>query len=179
MTRDFLKTDVHAAKDCYVAHVYLPWLVAYDRLPTGKDGLWRFVAVVHWAGLMGAIGGSSVHELGRGMQVRFSMDEKAALAVRLGTLRAAAGAYRRFRRQWENADFWGDPSMGDPAFYEARVKPYLAELDALAAETEGDLDAAACARLSTRLVDLADTRLQIDALRAAWLRNRLFTSVED
>ena len=174
MTRDYLKSDVFVAKDCYVVHIFAPWLLAYDRIPSGTDALWRFVAVAGWAGQFGSIGGSSVHELGRGMQVRFDMPAKAERAVRLGVLRAAAGEYRRFRKAWENADFWGDPSIGNPAFYETVVKPYLAELDAAANETEGELDDAALARLSAKLADFSDTRLALDAKRAAYLRAKRF-----
>ena len=175
MTHDYLRSDVFVAKDCYVVHVFAPWLLAYDRIPSGKDALWRFVAVAGWAGQFGSLGGGSVHELGRGMHVFFDMPAQAERAVRLGVLRAAAGEYRRFRKAWENADFWGDPSIGDPAFYEAQVKPFLAELDAAANETEGDLDDVALARLSSRLADFSDTRLALDAKRAAYLRAKRFS----
>ena len=174
-TADYLKSDVYVGDDCYVVHVHAPWLLAYDRLPTGRNDLWRFVVVGGWAGEFGALGGGGVHELGRGLHVKFDMPGKAADAVRLGVLRAAAGEYLAFRKKWESADFWADRDLGDPDFFDKVVKPYLAELDAAAAEaTAPELDAAKVRRLSGYLRDFSDTRLSLDAKRAAYLKAKFW-----
>ena len=175
MTRDYLKSDVFISDHCFVVHILAPWILAYDRLPTGGDDLWRFVVVAQWAGQFGSLGGSSVHELGRGMQLHFDMPPHARDKVRLGVLRAAAGEYLAFRRKWENTDFWSDPNMGDPAFAEAVVKPYLQALDEAAKEAAApDLDKAAVDRLFQHLRDFTDCRLSLDAKRAAYIKSKLF-----
>ncbi len=175
MTRDYLRSDVYTSKDCFVVHVFAPWMLAYDRIPSGYGDLWRFVGVFGWAGQFGALGGGAVHELGRGVHLRFVMPEVAEAAVRLGVLRAAAGEYRRFRGLWESADFWDDPILGDVPYYAEVVKPYLQELDGVAKEIASLADGAegldaAVARLSKYLPDLSDTRLSLDAKRSAYLR---------
>ncbi len=175
MARDYVKSDIFVADDCFVVHIFAPWLLAYDRLPTGENELWRFVAVAGWGGQFGSLGGGSVHELGRGMHLRFEMPPAARDKVRLGVLRAAAGEYLAFRRKWENTDFWSDPNMGDPAFAEAVVKPYLQALDEAAKEAAApDLDKAAVDRLFQHLRDFTDCRLSLDAKRAAYIKSKLF-----
>lgn len=162
MTADGLKTDVYTGRDCYAVHLFVPWLMAYDRLPTAKGDFWRYVMVVGWAGQFGSLGGSGMQELGRGMKLFFDVDEKAVREIRLGTLRAAIGEYVRFRAKWENADFWADRDLGDPEYYAAVVKPYLDRLDRAAKEEDASF-----------LADFADTRLKLDEKRSAWLRARL------
>lgn len=177
MTSDYVKSDVFTGKDCIVVHVFAPWLLAYDRIPSGAGDLWRFVGVFRWAGPLGALGGGAVHELGRGVQLRFDMPAAAEAAVRLGVLRAAAGEYKRFRALWESADFWDDPILGDAPFYAEVVKPYLRELDGAAKEVAAlpydGVDASEVARLSEYLQDFADTRLSLDAKRSAYLKAKL------
>ena len=175
MTIDTLKNDVFIGDNVYGVHVFLPWTAAYDRLPADGKGFWRVVLAVRWADKFGSIGGASTHELGRGLKLSFDMSGKDAEAVRLGVLRAAVGEYRKFRKAWENAEFWADPSIGDPAFYEAEVGPWLKELDGVATEASApDLKPEDVVRLSARLADLSDTRLRLDAKRAAWVREALW-----
>ena len=175
MTCDYVKNDVYVGNDCYVVHVFAPWLLAYDRLPTEKGAFWRFVGVCGWAGQFGSIGGSNVHELGRGMQLDFEMSDKAKAAVKLGVLRAAAGEFETFAAKWENAEFWADPHLGDAKFYDEVVKPYLAEVkEAAKAAMAPELSAADVDRLSAHLWDFSDTRLVLDAKRADWLKTRYF-----
>lgn len=175
MTHDYLKSDVFVADDCFVIHVFTPWIMAYDRIPSNKGDLWRFVAVARWAGEMRSLGGSVVHELGRGMHLYFDMSGKDLEQVKQGVLRAAAGEYLRFRKEWENADFWDDPNMGDPAFYAEVVKGYLQELDAVAKEAASpDLTPADVERLSKYLKDLGDCRLSLDAKRSEYIKQMLF-----
>ena len=97
--------------------------------------------------------------------------------LRLALLRQAVGEYGKVRDKFESAEFWGDPHLGDPAFYEQVVAPWLAELDRVAVRVKSGekLDAATVERLLGRhLFDLADFRLAIDAKRAAYIRDALF-----
>ena len=172
---DTLRVDAVSSDKYHAFHIFVPWLAAYDRIPRKGDE-WRFVLYAKWAGVSGMLGGGRVHELGRGMRLRFDMPGNALDKVRAGLLRQAAGNYRSIRSEWENAEFWSDPHMGDPEFWEEIVKPYLTELDAAAKEVVGgNLDRAAVDRVSREhLADFADFRLCLDAKRAAWIRARLF-----
>ena len=172
---DTLRVDAVSSDKYHAFHIFVPWLAAYDRIP-GKGDEWRFVLYAKWAGVSGMLGGGRVHELGRGMRLRFDMSGAALDKVRAGLLRQAAGNYRSIRSEWENAEFWSDQHVGDTEFWEEVVKPYLAELDAAAKEVVGgNLDRAAVDRLSREhLADFADFRLCLDAKRAAWIRARLF-----
>ena len=111
------------------------------------------------------------------MRLRFDMPGAALDKVRAGLLRQAAGNYRSIRSEWENAEFWSDQHVGDPEFWEAVVKPYLAELDETAKlVTSGeDLPRATVDKLiREHLADFADFRLMLDAKRSAWLKARLY-----
>ncbi len=178
LTCDTIKVDAVSTDKCHAFHIFAPWMICYDRLPK-KGDTWRFVLCVSWAGQFGSLGGGSVHELGRSMTLSFDMPSAAYDKVRLGTLRQAVGQYQSVRSQWENAEFWADPHMGDPEFWEKVVKPWLAELDEAAKSvTSGeDLDRATVDRLcKEHLFDFADFRLALDAKRTAWLKARLFAS---
>ena len=171
----------YAAEDCYigerfhVAHIFFPWIVfAYDLPSNGDEWLFSFIA--GWAGQFGALGGGGVHEFGRAMRLNFEIAPWQREVLRLGLLRQAVGEYGKVRGQFENAEFWVDPHLGDPEFYAKIVEPWLAELDAVADKVKngGDLDAATVnGLLSKYLFDLADFRLAIDAKRAAYIKDAL------
>ncbi len=177
LTGDTIKVDAVSQATCHAFHIFAPWKICYDHLPK-KGDTWRFVLCVSWAGQFGSLGGSSVHEVGRGMVLTFDMSNSDYAKIRLGTLRQAVGDYQAVRSQWENAEFWADPHMGDPEFWQQVVKPYLAELDEAAktVTTGEDLDRKTVDKLcDEHLADFSDFRLMLDAKRAAWLKAKLYT----
>ncbi len=171
---EYTREDYYIADNCHVAHLFFPWeLFAYE-LP--KDGdMWRFALIGGWAGQFGALGGGAVHELGRAMQLKFDVSKKEAKAIKIGLLRACVREYTKVRSLFENAEFWVDPHLGDPAFYEAVVKPYLAELDEVKkAICSPDFDTDKVDEYLTKyLEDLVDFRLRLDAKRSAYLKAKL------
>ena len=176
LTEDTIRVDAVSTADSHAFHVFAPWLVCYDRLPRKGDA-WRFILCASWAGQFGALGGGGVHEFGRAMLLGFDMNGPAYDKVRLGTLRQAVGDYQSVRAQWENAEFWADPHVGDPVFWEQVVKPWLAELDEAAKTVTSGEDlsrAVVDALCAAHLADFADFRLSLDARRANWLRSRLY-----
>jgi hypothetical protein len=145
---------------------------AYDRPANGDE--WFFSLIAGWAGQFGALGGGGVHEFGRAMRLDFEVTPWQRELLRLGLLRQAVGEYGKVRGQFENAEFWEDPHLGDPTFYAKVVEPWLAELDDVAAQVKSgnNIDAATVNRLLDKyLFDLADFRLAIDAKRAAYIRD--------
>lgn len=176
LTCDTIKVDAVSMADRHAFHIFAPWMICYDHLPK-KGDTWRFVLCASWAGQFGSLGGGSVHEVGRGLLLSFDMTPADYDKIRLGMLRQAVGDYQSVRSQWENAEFWADPHMGDPEFWRQVVKPYLDELDAAAktVTTGEDLDRGTVDELCREhLYDFGDFRLMLDAKRSAWLKSKLY-----
>lgn len=175
LTRDYIVTDSTVTKDAYVFHSFIPWVMYYTRLPE-NGSTWRFVICCSWAGQFRSAGGGSVHELGRGLQVTFDIPPAARDAIRAGVVRGAVGEYRRVRAKWENAEFWADPHIGDPAFFDKVVRPLLDDLDAQAKVASGDkLSKADVDRFfKNYLTKWIDFRLALDGLRADYLEDKFF-----
>jgi len=172
---EYLVEDSYVGERSHVVHLFYPWILfAYD-LPANGDE-WFFSLAAGWAGQFGSLGGGAVHELGRAMRLDFEVAPWQREILRLSLLRQAVGEYGKVRGKFENAEFWVDPHLGDPAFYKAVVAPWLAELDAVAKQVKNSdtLDAATVNRLLGKyLFELADFRLAIDAKRAAYIRDSL------
>ena len=172
---EYVAEDWYVGERCHVAHVFYPWILfAYD-LPANGDE-WLFALIGGWAGQFGALGGGGVHEMGRAMRLDFEVAPWQREILRLSLLRQAVREYGKVRGQFENAEFWIDPHLGDPAFYAEAVAPWLAELDGVAARVKSgeNLDATTVEGLLGKyLFDLADFRLAIDAKRAEWIRAAL------
>ena len=172
---EYVAEDFYIGERCHVAHVFFPWLLFSYDLPANGDE-WFFALIGGWAGQFGALGGGGVHEFGRAMRLDFEVTPWQRDTLRLGLLRQAVSEYGKVRGKFENAEFWVDPHLGDPAFYAKVVEPWLAELDGVADQVKnvGDLDAATVNRLLDKyLFDLADFRLAIDAKRASYIRDEL------
>lgn len=172
---EYIVEDAFSAKDCHVFHVYIPWILCWNEFP--KDGdVWRMVVVAGWAGQFGAMGGGAVHELGRGMHLKFDIPKAVRAKMTRKLLREAVTDYRKVRDKWENASFWADPDLGDPEFNDAVAKPFIAACDKLAEECSSDAltDGRAAEILATNLGDLADFRLALDRKRAEWLKANFF-----
>lgn len=144
-----------------VAHVYLPWIGYYDALPF--DGrYWIFGMYRNYPGGMITTGGS-VHGLARGLKLvfPFTKDQIASLKARISLT-----AYNRYANQRKDeGDFilrWNDRVLGDPAFFEAEVKPLLDRLDK-AGENLDQMETAAWAEI----------RYEISDRRKKYLKERL------
>lgn len=173
-TEYFLEDSV-VKQDCHIVHVFFPWAAFPYQLPDNGD-TWRFALVGGWAGQFGALGGGAVHELGRAMQIKFAVPPEVRAKLKLALLRQAVKDYKSVRSQFENAEFWVDPHLGDRPFYDAVVEPFIKELDGVADRvckeelSASDVDSL----LKDYLFDLSDFRLSLDAKRAAWLKDSLF-----
>ena len=172
MRNDCCQTDTATA-----GYTFMPWILFHDKMPV-HGTRWRLVLAASWAGQFRSLGGGAVHELGRGLEITFDMPPDVAAKIRAGVVKAAAGEYRRLRRQWENAGFWSDPHMGDEPFAEAVVKPFLKTLDDAAATVEDTSKPLAPEQVDKLFQEMvpqwADFRLKLDALRADYLETRFF-----
>ena len=177
---EFIRQDAVSTDRSHGFHIFIPWLCCWTEFPSDGD-VWRLSLVAKWADCFGALGGGAVHELGRAMHLKFSIDGRVRAEMRRRMLRQAVGRYRAVRAKWEEAEFWDDPHLGDRMFYAAEVKPFVEALDAIAAEAmRPDLTDADVERLCReRLFDLAEFRLTLDARRAAFVKKRLFNDRTD
>ena len=175
LTRDYIFTDSSVTENCHVFHTFVPWVMYYTRLPE-NGSVWTFVICCSWADEFRSVGGGAVHELGRGLKVTFEIPDEARDAIRESVVQGAVGEYRRVRSVWENAEFWSDPHMGDPAFFNEVVEPLLADLDKQAEIASGDKRTKAeIDRLfKDYLAKWIDFRLYLDGLRASYLEKGLF-----
>lgn len=167
--RDYLKTDVYVSDDCYVFHLYAPWILHWTRLPQNGDA-WRLALIVGWGDQFGALGGGMVHELSHAMRIVFDLTPEERQAMRRGLLNEAAGDFKKANAKWENAGFWEDPHMGDPDFYYKEVEPLVMALNKDAKALADGPDAETFERLwNERLESWADFILTVNALRVKWL----------
>ena len=175
-------TDSTTTDEAFLFHTFIPWTHAYDRIP--KDGdLWYTVMCAGVPAGTYVLGGGSVHELGRGMRLRFAMDEEESRLVRRALVRRAAGDFLRFRAPWENVDMWEDRILGDPAFFKAVVKGWRDEREQAARGLvkcpDAEVTDAEYEALGTKyLRDWLDPRLTLNDLRVAWLNDRFFKEVK-
>lgn len=172
---DFITFDSESEEKWHCVHISVPWILWDGRLPAEGE-TWRISLIASWADRFGALGGGSVHEVQRGLALRFRMSEADDALIRRGLLRQAVGEYRKVRGKWENAEFWSDPHLGDGAFFGKVVKPYLDATDAVEKKVrEGDLsDYEVRQILSQSFFDLSDFRLRLDAKRKVYLQQLLF-----
>lgn len=172
---EYVREDFVIQENCHVAHIFFPWILFSYELP--KDGdIWRLSLVGGWAGQFGALGGGAVHEMGRSMQLVFDVPASALAKIRLGLLRQAVCEYRKVRTPFENAEFWCDQHLGDPAFYEEVVKPFMEEMDKVANEIAlSTFDVKKVdSYLEVYLRSLSDFRQAVDAKRVDWIKTKIF-----
>ena len=71
-------------------------------------------------------------------------------------------------------DFWQDPVLGDPEFYQARVKPLVEKLDGFVPVVKPGMSDEDVVRVAAgALQGWANIRYTVDALRRQWLVERL------
>lgn len=153
----------------------MPWILCWNEFPKTGD-TWRMVFVAGWAGQFGALGGSAVHELGRGLQMTFDIPQDARAKMLKTLLRQAVKDFKAVRDKWENASFWADADLGDPDFAKEVSEPFVKSCDELAKECMDDALTPARAEeiYATRMMDLADFRLALDKKRADYLKAKFF-----
>lgn len=172
---EYIKEDAVSTDTCHVFHIYVPWILCWNEFPKTGD-TWRMVFVAGWAGQFGALGGSAVHELGRGLQMTFDIPQDARAKMLKTLLRQAVKDFKAVRDKWENASFWEDADLGDPDFAKEVSEPFIKSCDELAKECMDDALTPARAEeiYATRMMDLADFRLALDKKRADYLKAKFF-----
>lgn len=172
----YVKVESLPLKDGIGTFIFVPWEALYDRLPL-EGGSWRF-SLIRWmpfAKAGGVTSGGQVHETGRGGIVQFqapSPEQKLRLERRI--LRSAWFAFQAEANA--AAAKWSDTKVGDPAFYEAVLKPEIGKQTATgtALGHPDEWRDEAIAQAWQLKGDWFEFRYKIGELRTEYLLDKLF-----
>lgn len=173
-TQDCFAKDATLTDKGCVAHVSIPWMSFYDSLPS--DGNDWTLGVIRWTDKGGLTSGGVVHELSRGIKIRFQMTPAQIAGLRRNVSITAFNRYDKIRRDKGGViQSWNDPLLGDPAFYEAEVAPLVEELDAAGKRLLAPAPDKEVEQLYRDVVPLwAEIRYELAERRARYLGDRLF-----
>jgi len=146
LTMDFIRRDVAVTNDAVVIHYAIPFSAFFDKLPVnGRE--WTFGLQV-WGKSALTLSSGVVHELARMglLDIKFTPAQLTAIK-RVIIRKAINRGLKAF--SWENKGkmprLWQDDVIGDPAFYDAEVRPLqtmLQEADKLEKDLkDADVDA--------------------------------------
>ena len=171
---DVFQKDAVLTPDGVIAHLRIPWLDFYGSLPVdGSD--WELGVIRSCRGGSQTIGGV-VHEISRGMRIRFAFSKPQLLALKRRVATMAYNRYRALRRNEGGAiQMWNDKLLGDPDFYAAEVAPLLEKLDQAGQELLAPCSDKDVERLFAEFTPLwAEIEYEIAARRTRYLNDRLF-----
>ncbi len=160
--------------DGFATHMFLSWELFYDKLPRNGDR-WQFEAI-RWTRSGGlTFGGSeSVHNRSSWGEIVFDgLDDAQLNAIRRRIIPRAIARYRAARSVVGAAGHWEDPELGDPAFYQDRLKPMLDRLDADAKLAQGEMTDEQVEEIFQRSVrGWMEIGYLVSAMRAEYLRDK-------
>jgi hypothetical protein len=123
--------DSRATDKGVALYIRIPWMTLYDKLPR-EGGKYQFEAI-HWTNGGRSWGGSkSVHNRSSFGDLIFSnMTKKNLTAIKRRIIKKAYDHYKKQKAGNFNGviDFWEDPELGDPEFYNACLRAMVSELD--------------------------------------------------
>lgn len=173
LTYDTVFKDAVTTPEGYASHAFIPWIAVYDKLPS-KDNQWILGLQVKNGDFRTLSG--LVHEMGRGLKLDFEFTpaQRAALEKTI-----CIQAFNRYNTIRKNAggiiQNWNDYLLGDPEFYEAVLKDYIAELDEAGKKLqEAKTDAEIHALFVKYAPQWAEINYILEEKRAAYLKDALF-----
>ena len=168
--------DVAHEKDCIISYLFLSWRTWATNVP--KDGsvwdfenmFWNRMGNFCWNGTESIHGRSTWGEL----EFRLTDDQRRRILTPL-----LANAFAKFRaeRFCSQKDglfaHWKDEAVGDPEFYEARLKELEEKLLSYGELLKPDMSASTVDFLSrVALPQWEDLTFEVQRRRARWLRDR-------
>ena len=168
------RTEVAFGEGTVTTYAFIPWDSYAAFIP--RDGEeWEF-EVIFWSRRGGECwnGTESIHGRSTWGRLRFALSEAERAEIVRRQLFAAKKAYAREKVTWDSGegvlDHWQDADLGDAAFYAAKVKPLVDELDARAKELSFGMSDAEVFRFEREaLPKWRDIRFILAALRRDWL----------
>jgi hypothetical protein len=181
LTDDFLVKDTCVNEDSIGVYAHFPWAFFHDSLPT--DGRYWKLGVLRGtpAGAAGyvltSLMGAHPHELSRGLTLNFEFSPEQLGLVKRDLAQRLFAAYRTERNKGGGfIATMNDPLLGDPAFYEAELKPLLADLDQAGEKLLASADAKEIDSLFNQYAPLwAELQYVVADKRVAYLRKALLT----
>ena len=175
---DLYRREHRFSGDRVVSYVFLSWN-AYGYAIPSNGSVWEFENVL-WArkGNFAWNGTESIHGRSTWGRLVFDLPASARTAILRHRIFAVLAAYKAEKAtRSEHAgilDFWQDPVLGDPEFYQVRVKPLVEKLDAFVPLVKPGMSDEDVARVAAgALPGWANIRFTVDALRRQWLLQRL------
>ena len=172
------RTQTYFTDKSVVSYLMLSW-ENYATLIPSAGTVWDFENVL-WGRQGNAAwnGTESIHGRSTWGELEFRIPEKARAQILKRVLFQTMRKYnaeKRCSHSYEGIiDHWKDPAVGDPAFYEAKVKPLVEKLDAYLPLVKADMSDTDIYRVADEaLPGWRDIRYTIARLRQQWLAEQL------
>lgn len=159
--------------------IFYPWEYFYNVIPDGKGDTWQF-DVMRWTGKGSSWSGTkSVHNRSTWGDMVFDLTPKQLASIRRNIVYKALAHYKgMLGSAWRGTgifNFWSDPELGDVEFYNARLAPLKAKLDAYAKEIKPDMTDEAVNELFLKAVpEFFKLQYTVSNLRDGWLSDKWF-----
>ena len=125
-----LSGQTRVLPDGFATCISITWDAFYDKLPAPGEP-WQ-LEIIRWtrAGGRSLAGSKSVHNRSSWALLEFENMTPANLTqIKRGIIPKALARYAKAKGPMGAAGHWEDRELGDPAFYAAKVKPLINELD--------------------------------------------------
>ncbi len=172
------KQEVVYNADSYELFITIPWDVYYNKLPDAGD-VWEFEAFLWGRGQGGAWNGArSIHGRSDWGHLVFNLTDAQLTAIQKKLVFRALPRYKMEKltnaKIHGSIDFWKDPVLGDPEFYEAKVKPLVEHLDSYIPLVKLDMSDADVKKVFLEAVPYWNAmRFKVDSLREKYMREKL------
>lgn len=164
--------------DGYQTSLFLAWDSFYDKLPDPNDK-WDFECI-HWSRSGGYSwnGTRSIHGRSTWGQLQFSISPDQMTELKRKLVFKACAKYRAEKstdgKHQGIIDFWKDPELGDPRFYQQCLALWIAELDSFVPRVQVGMNSAEVELLFKQAVpEWNELRIKIAALRRQYLEEAL------
>ncbi len=159
----------------FATHLFFSWQAFYDKLPQNGSA-WQFDAI-RWTrtGGFSFAGSQSVHNRSSWGDILFTnLTPENLRAIKRNIIYKALPLYRKAKESTSPVGNWADPVLGDPAFFNARVKPLLTRLDQYAPRVTKDMSPQDIDELFNDAVPgWMELSFTVDALRRQYLQDQL------
>ena len=173
---DYADFSSRPAKEGYATAMNVSWELAYNCLPENGTE-WPF-EMIYWSRSGGLTwGGTDIWQRSNWGHWKFEgMSREVKSAIHRVIVYKALARYNAEKRIASGGIIgtWQDTELGDPAFYEAELKPLVDKLDAYAEEAEGEMSDALADKLFAEAVpSWYDFRVLADEIRTRYLQKAL------
>lgn len=175
---DTLRSSIFPTGEGFGVSLFFSWELFYDKLPS-NDTTWQFESI-RWtrSGGRSFAGSQSVHNRSSWGGIVFRGLSKENLnAIKRTIIFQAVTKYRDAKLIKNPVGQWADPELGDPEFFQTKVAPLLATLDALADRVNKEMTPDEVETIFDQAVPgWMEIEYQVAALRTNYLEEKAFGS---